>query len=142
MLDRHSSQVFYTLSGSILLKRNITLSDLFKSTNLEYLDSTSWKKRCLKFYINCIRIKNEFHSLLYLTSKVDIIILRFSGILGRWYLSVLILNLWLLDRNFAPAWRCFSFLIRSKYSDLLTSALKVEFIEIQVRNMFIWCFLK
>ena len=104
---------------------------MFKSTNLEYLDSTSWKKCCLKFYINCIRIENEFHSLIYLTSKVDIIILRFSGILGRWYLSVSILNLWLLDRNFAPAWRCFSFLIRSKYSDLLTSALKVEFIEIQ-----------
>ena len=51
--------------------------------------------------------------------------------LGRWYQSVSILNLWLLDCNFAPAWRCFSFLIRSEYSDLLTSVLKVEFIEIK-----------
>ena len=35
-------------------------------------------------------------------------------------------SLLLLDSNFATAWWCFSFLIKSKYSDLLTSVLKVE----------------
>ena len=103
-----------------MLKRNITLSDLFKSTNLEYLDSTSWKKCCLKFFYKS-HSSRKWISFSTLFDEQSWHILRFSGILGSWYQSVSILNLWLLDCNFAPAWRCFSFLIRSKYSDLLTS---------------------
>ena len=35
---------------------------------------------------------------------------RFSGILGRLYVSDSIIILWVVAHNFAPAWRCFSFL--------------------------------
>ena len=44
----------------------------------------------------------------------------------RKMMSISLNSLLLLNRNFATAWRCFSFLVRSKYSDLLTSVLKVE----------------
>ena len=103
---------------------------MFKSTNLEYLASTSWKKCCLKFFYKS-HSSRKWISFSTLFDEQSWHILRFSGILGSWYQSVSILNLWLLDCNFAPAWRCFSFLIRSKYSDLLTSVLKVEFIAIK-----------
>ena len=44
----------------------------------------------------------------------------------RKMISISLNSLLLLNRNFTTARRCFSFLVGSKYSDLLTSVLKVE----------------
>ena len=93
---------------------------------------------CLKFFYTS-HSNRKWISFSTLFDEESWHILRFSGILGRWYQSVSILNLWLLHCNFAPAWRCFSFLIRSKYSDLLTSVLKVEFIEFKFFCKFATC---
>ena len=96
--------------GSILLKRNITFSICSSlriwSTWLLRLE----KSVVLNFCINCIRIGNEFHSLLYSTSKADI---SYSIFPGNWEDGIY--QFWFLDRNFATAWRCFSFLIRSNW---------------------------
>ena len=96
---------------------------MFKSTNLQYLASTSGKNCCLKLLYK-LHSNRKWISFSTLFDEQSWHILRFSGILGRWYLSVSILNLWLLDRNFAAAWRCVWFLIRLEYSDLLTIILK------------------
>ena len=63
---------FLQTYGSILLKRNITFSDLLKSTNLEYLASTSSKKCFLKLLCK-----------LHYSSSKNWHILRFSEIFRK-----------------------------------------------------------
>ena len=100
MLHTHSSQVFFLQTyRSILLKRSITFSDWFKSTNLQYLASKSWKNCCLKLLYK-LHSNRKWISLSTLFEEQSWHILRFSGVLGGWYLSVSILNLWLLDSKF------------------------------------------
>ena len=57
------AKFFLQTCGSILFKRDITFSDLFKSTNLEYLHGFYVLKKSV--FLNCIPIENEFHSLIY-----------------------------------------------------------------------------
>ena len=101
------AKLFTNTHGLILLEKYTTFSDLFNSTNLEYLASTSWEKCCLKFLYK-LHSNRKWISFSTLFQEQSWYILRLSGILGRWYLSVSILNLWLLDNNFATAWRCCS----------------------------------
>ena len=58
MVDRHAKELteLNKRLGSLAkwfrhIDINTTISDFFKSTNLEYLASTSWKKCCLKFLL-------------------------------------------------------------------------------------------
>ena len=83
----------------------------------------AWLLRLEKsVFLNCIPIENEFHSLIYTGIFSDsqnfrrVISISLNSELVPDYLIVTLLP---------PAWGCFSFLIRSKYSDLLTSVLRV-----------------